>query len=465
MSRHYQARRRFLKNSLACAVAGSGAGAMTGKLNLVGSALADSSSYAGIDDYKALVCVFLYGGSDSFNLFVPSDSSRHSEYSAARGSLAIDQSELLPASDGVVSFNKNLPGIRQLYEEGNAAILANVGNLISPVTRAGLANGSATIPSDLFAHNHQQEQWQKGLTSRPSALVGAGWGGRMADMLREANAGATLPPTFTVAGSNYFQSGNYTAPVSVNAKYGPKLMDYMDANKSSANAGRDNAMAQILALDNEHILKQFAGSSFTRARDSSRLLAEVMSQHSASGYDFTTKGNLGEQLQMVARLIAGRDIMGQKRQIFFVGMGGWDTHDAQSPRMDQLTKDLDKGLSSFQQELASLGVAQEVTTFTASDFGRTLTVNGDGSDHGWGGHYLVLGGAVNGKKLIGDWPSYVIGGDDDTGDKGRVIPSISVNQYGAALASWMGLSNADIASVFPDLANFDNTWQNYGLFD
>lgn len=464
MNRHYQARRRFLKRSLACAVAGSGAGAMTGKLNLVGSALADSSSYADIDDYKALVCVFLYGGSDSFNLFVPSDSTRYGEYSTARGSLAIDQSDLLPSSDGIVSFNGNLPGIRQLYEDGSAAILANVGNLIAPVTRAGLANGSATIPSDLFAHNHQQEQWQKGLTSRPSSLVGAGWGGRMADMLRDANAGATLPPTFTVAGSNYFQSGNLTAPVSVNARYGPKLMDYMDANSYSSNAGRDDAMSRILALNNDHMLKQFAGSSFTRARDSSRLLANVMSQHAASSHDFSTQGSLGEQLQMVARLIAGRDIMGQKRQIFFVGMGGWDTHDAQSPRMDQLTGDLDKGLSSFQQELATLGVSQNVTTFTASDFGRTLTVNGDGSDHGWGGHYLVLGGAVEGKKMIGDWPSYAIGGDDDTGDKGRVIPSISVNQYGAALASWMGLSDADIASVFPDLANFDDSWQSYGLF-
>ncbi len=464
MSRHYQARRRFLKRSLACAVAGSGAGAMTGKLNLVGSALADSSSYAGISGYKALVCVFLYGGSDSFNLFVPSDGAMYSDYSAARGSLAIDQAELLPASDGVVSFHKNLPGIRQMYEDGNATILANVGNLITPVTRAGLNNGSARIPSDLFAHNHQQEQWQKGLTSQPASLVGAGWGGRMADMLREANAGSTLPPTFTVAGSNYFQTGNSTAPVSVNSQYGPKLLDYLDATKYGANAGRDSAMAQILALENDHMLKQFAGDSHTRARDSSRLLTTVMAQHPESTLDFRTRGNLGEQLKMVARLIAGRDIMGQRRQIFFVGMGGWDTHDAQSPRMNQLTGDLDMGLSSFQQELAALGVGQNVTTFTASDFGRTLTVNGDGSDHGWGGHYLVMGGAVDGRKLVGNWPSYVIGGNDDTADKGRIIPSMSVNQYGAALASWMGLSNSDVATVFPDLANFDDSWADYGLF-
>ncbi len=465
MNRHYQARRRFLKRSLACAIAGSGAGAMSGKLSLVGSALADSSNLAATSDYKALVCVFLYGGSDSFNLFVPSDSARYAEYSSARGSLAIDQADLLPASDGVVSFNKNLPGIRQLYEDGNAAIVANAGNLIQPVTRSGLLNGSATIPADLFAHNHQQEQWQKGLASQPTSVVGAGWGGRMADLLHEANAGSALPPSFTVAGSNYFQSGNRTSPISINAKSGAKLLDYMDANSYSNNAGRDEAMSQILALQNDHILKQFAGESFGRARDSSRLLSSVMSQHGPSGRDFDTgNSNLGEQLQMVARLIAGREIMGQRRQIYFVGMGGWDTHDAQSPRLDQLTEALDKGLSSFQQELAALGVADAVTTFTASDFGRTLTVNGDGSDHGWGGHYLVMGGAVDGKKLVGDWPSYEIGGSDDTGDKGRVIPSMSVNQYGAALASWMGLSNSDIAGIFPDLSNFDDSWLDYGLF-
>lgn len=464
MNRHYQARRRFLKRSLACAIAGSGAGAMNSKLSLVGSALADSSDMAGTNDYKALVCVFLYGGSDSFNLFVPSDSTRYAQYSNARGSLAIDQGDLLASSDGAVSFNGNLPGIRQLYDEGNAAVVANVGNLIQPVTRSGLLNGSATIPADLFAHNHQQEQWQKGLASQPTSVVGAGWGGRMADLLRDANAGSSLPPSFTVAGSNYFQSGNQTTPISINPKSGPKLLDYLDANSYSTNAGRDAAMSKILALQNDHLLKQFAGESFGRARDSSRLLSSVMSQHQPSGLDFATDGNLGEQLQMVARLIAGRDIMSQKRQIFFVGMGGWDTHDAQSPRLNQLTLDLDKGLSSFQQELTAMGVANDVTTFTASDFGRTLTVNGDGSDHGWGGHYLVMGGAVNGGRLIGDWPSYEIGGDDDTGDKGRVIPSMSVNQYGAALASWMGLSNSDIASIFPDLSNFDDSWLDYGLF-
>ncbi len=458
MNRQYQARRRFLKRTLACAVAGSGAGAMTGKLNLVGSALADASSYANVSDYKALVCVFLYGGSDSFNLFVPSDTTLYSEYSAARGSLSMSGDDLLPASDGVVSFNKHLPGILQHYEDGNAAIVANVGNLIQPVSRADIAAGTASIPADLFAHNHQQEQWQKGIASQPTAVVGAGWGGRMADLLTDANTDATLPPTFTVAGSNFFQAGNSTTPVAVDPRYGPKLMAYMDSSKYNTNAGREAAMAQILALQNDNRLEQFAGSSFARARDSSRLLSTVMAQNAASELDFNTRGNLGSQLKMVARLIAGRQLMGQKRQIFFVGMGGWDTHDAQSNRLAQLTQDLNKGLTSFQQELTDQGVANQVTTFTASDFGRTLTVNGDGSDHGWGGHYLVMGGAVNGKRLIGNWPSYQIGGQDDTGDKGRVIPSMSVNQYGAALAAWMGLAESDIRDIFPDLANFDNSW-------
>lgn len=464
MNTRYKARRRFLKNSLACAIAGSGAGAITGKLNLFGAALADSSDIANATDYKALVCVFLYGGSDAFNLFIPADTHLFGEYSAARGSLSIGQADLLTTSDGVVHFNKNLPGIYDSYQQGNTAIMANVGNLITPVTRQAIASGSAVIPADLFAHNHQQEQWQKGLASQPTSLVGAGWGGRMADLLADVNTNTTLPPTFTVAGSNYFQLGNTTSPVAVDPRYGPKLMDYMDSNRYSSNAGREAAMAQILALENDHMLQQFAGQSYSRAKESSRLLSSVMAQHPASERDFGTRGNLGSQLKMVARLIAGRELMGQKRQIFFVGMGGWDTHDAQSARLTQLTQYLDKGLTSFQQEMTALGLSNQVTTFTASDFGRTLTVNGDGSDHGWGGHYLVMGGAVKRGQVVGDWPSYQIGGQDDTGNKGRVIPSISVNQYGAALAAWMGLSTSDINGIFPDLANFDDGWNSYDLF-
>lgn len=466
MSKRYQTRRRFLQSSLSAALLGSGIGAMTGKLNLVSSALAASSDYAGLADYKALVCVFLYGGSDSFNMFVPLEQSIYDNYAAARGGLSLSRDNLLASADGVVGFNPDLSALHGYYDQGKLAIVGNVGNLIRPVTREQYLNGNSAIPADLFAHNHQQEQWQKGLASRPTALVGAGWGGRMVDLLASANAANGLPPAFSMAGSNFWQPGNRTTPVAVDPVGGPKLMTYLDRNTGgSRNVARDEAMARILALPRHNLLHEFAGDSFTRARDSSRLLASVLAASPSFNTSYNASSSLATQLRMVARLIAGRQQLGMQRQVFFVGMGGWDTHDNQAVRLHNLSSELNAGLSSFQQSLAELNVEDQVTTFSASDFGRTLTVNGDGSDHGWGGHYLVMGGAVSGGQLIGNWPSYSIGGADDGGDKGRIIPQMSINQYGAALASWMGLSDSDVMDVFPDLANFDTGWQSrYGLF-
>ncbi|MBX2837437.1 MAG: DUF1501 domain-containing protein [Gammaproteobacteria bacterium] len=467
-------RRHFLKASAATALLGSGMGAMNGKLNLMSSALAASGDYAGLTDYKSLVCVFLYGGSDSFNLFVPL--SNYDGYSTSRGGLAIPQSALLASADSSIGFNPNMPELQNYYDSGKLALISNVGNIIQPTTRAQVDSGSALMPADLFAHNHQQEQVQKGLASQPQSLVGAGWGGRMADLLFTANESDALPPSFTLAGSNHWQAGVNTLPVSVNAQYGPRLMTYLDPNTGgSQNVGRDAALANILSLQHSHPLQRFASDSFTRARDNSRKLSSALASSPTLTTSYNSGSKLAQQLRMVARLIAVREQLGQRRQIFFVGMGGWDTHDTQSPRLVQLARDLSTSLASFQTTLAELavnspGLEEQVTTFTTSDFGRTLTINGDGSDHGWGGHYLVMGGAVNGGQLVGSWPDYAIGGPHDMGDDGRIIPTISLNQYGAALGSWMGLSEGDLHTVFPDLQNFEgaehNGWQSqYGLFN
>ena len=404
----YRRRREFLKRSLGCTLVGAGAGAMSGKLGLVGSALAQSGGYAGLADYKALVCVFLYGGSDSFNLFLPDDDALVDAYAASRGALALAPGRVAATATGGVRFSDRLPELASMYDAGRLAVVGNVGNLVVPVTRSGLEAGTASIPTDLFAHNHQQEQWLKGWSSRPTGLVGTGWGGRMADLLEDANAGAALPPTFSVAGANHFQPGARTAPVAVNPVHGPRPMYYLDPSVGGArNAARADALARIVALEETNALQRFAGDAHTRALDSSQLLAGVLAANPGSADPgFGASGKLGEQLRMVARLIAGRDALAQKRQIFFVGLGGWDTHDAQTVRLDALAGRLDAGLAAFQRELDAQGVADSVTTFTASDFGRTLTVNGDGSDHGWGGHYAVMGGAVSGGRFVGSWPSY-----------------------------------------------------------
>ena len=466
MNQHKYDRRRFLKHSLHATLLGSGMAAMNGKLNLISSSLAASGDYAGLTDYKALVCVFLYGGSDSFNLFVPFETGQYNNYAAARGELGVAQNSLLPGADNIIGFKAELGNLRDYYNSGELAIVGNVGNLISPVSRDQYLAGSASIPADLFAHNHQQEQWLKGYSSQPVSVVGAGWGGRMADLLTEANDNSDLPPTFSMNDSNYWLPGNNSTAISVNPVHGPRLMTYMDQHTGgTANVARDATLARILDIPTTHLIKQFAGRAFARARDSSRLLSAVLENSPDFNTSFDSGDRLAAQLRMVARLIAGRDQLSMRRQIFFVGIGGWDTHDNQTVRLDALAQQLNNGLASFQETIKELGVAEQVTTFTASDFGRTVTINGDGSDHGWSGHYLVMGGAVKGGQLVGGWPDLAVGGDDDVGDKGRIIPRLSVNQYGAALASWMGLSDSDVADVFPDLVNFDDGWKSrFNLF-
>lgn len=458
--RKQQKRRNFLKQCAAMSLLGSGAGAMNGKLSLIGSALAASSDYSSLTDYKALVCVFLYGGSDSFSMFVPTEQMAYDRYAASRGPLAVPMNALLTDAASTIGFNPLLPDLHSLYTQGQLAVVGNVGNLIAPVTKSQYQAQSPLIPNDLFAHNHQQEQWLKGLSSSPASIVGSGWGGRMADLLQHANT-ATLPPSFSLAGSNYWLPGQNVQPLGLNPVTGLSLLSYLDDQTGLAgNVSRELALDQVLnATGSSHPLKQQAAQSFLRAKSGAGQLASTLAANTTFSAPYDASSRLAAQLRMVARLIAGNQRLGMRRQIFFVGAGGWDTHDNQTNRLVELLSDLNRSLADFQSTLGEINLSDSVTTFTASDFGRTLTINGDGSDHGWGGHYMVMGGPVNGGQLYGQLPSFEIGADDDSGDKGRVIPTLSINQYGAVLAKWMGVTDGDLADVFPDLGNFSDGWR------
>lgn len=459
MSKHHS-RRRFLKQVAAASVLGSGMGSMNGKLGMMGSALAASSDFAGITDYKALVCVFLYGGSDSFNMFVPIEQGLYDNYASSRGSLAVSRESLLSASNSsAIGFNPNMPNTRSMFESGQLAVVSNVGNLIVPVTKTDYLSESSDIPADLFAHNHQQEQWLKGLSSLPSSIVGSGWGGRMADLMVEANVNSSLPPTFSMGGSNHWLPGNVSTPISMNTNTGLDPISYMSSSGTQASIARANVLSQILSLPHDNPLQQQAALASARSISSADEIISALGTNDNIQAPYNASSSVAKQLRMVARLIEAQQALGMQRQIFFVGMGGWDTHDNQSARLNGLLAELDQSLSDFYATLQELNQENAVTTFTASDFGRTLTVNGDGSDHGWGGHYMVMGGAVQGGQLYGQLPSFMTGAEDDAGDKGRVIPSLSVNQLGATMGAWMGLSPSDLAEVFPDLGNFGNDWQ------
>ena len=435
---------------------------MNGKLSLMGSALAASSDYTSLTDYKALVCVFLYGGGDSFSMFLPTDQAGYNAYAASRGGLSQPQSSLLTGTtDTGIAFNPLLGDLHNLYDTGRLAVVANAGNLIAPVTRSHFQNQSPLIPTDLFAHNHQQEQWLKGLSSSPASIVGSGWGGRMADLLHYANGATTLPPSFSVAGTNYWLPGQQIQPIALSPTTGLSPLAYLDGLTGlQGNVARESSLDQVLALSSNHPLKQQAASSFARAKDGSEQLVATLNANTNFNTSYNEDSRLAAQLRMVARLIAGNQQLGMRRQIFFVGAGGWDTHDNQTPRLQALLTDLNRSLADFQATIDEINLSDSVTTFTASDFGRTLTINGDGSDHGWGGHYMVMGGAVNGGQLYGQLPDFALGSEDDSGDKGRIIPRISINQYGASLAQWMGITNSDLTGLFPDLQNFGSGWQS-----
>jgi len=459
-SKHHARRRELLKRSATVALLGSGTAAMSGKLQLMSAAMAQSSAYANLNDYKSLVCVFLYGGADSFSMFVPTDDDAYARYASSRAELAVPKDSLLN-TNGPLGFHPRLARLHELYGDaagsGDVALVANVGNLIAPITRNAVLNKSPLIPEDLFAHNHQQDQWMKGYSSLPTSVVQSGWGGRMADLLQDANAGSVLPPSFSLFGTSPWLPGNSVQPLGINTNTGLSLMAYLDNNISSLNINRSASHDAVLAQNYEHPLKQQAAATIARAKEGSNQLFAPLD--GPQPFDATfPNSKLGAQLRMVTRLIAAREQLNMKRQVFFVASGGWDTHDNQTPRLDGLLTDLDDCLADFHAAMAELNLNDEVTTFTASDFGRTLTINGDGSDHGWGGHHLVMGGAVNGNTVFGELPSFNIGGDDDSGDKGRVIPSMSINQYGALLGNWMGVTPGDINQVFPDLSNFGSDW-------
>ena len=455
-------RRRFLQRSAASALLGSGAFAVNGKVNLIASALAASSDYATLTDSKALVCVYLAGGCDTLNMFLPAEAKSYGVYSASRGTLAVKPGDVLFTGNGSnkVGINRQLPALHQLYNSGELAIVQNVGNLMAPVTRNEYFEQRPWLPPNLFSHRHQREIVLHASSRRSPIHVGSGWGGRMADLLEQANNHPTLPQSFSVAGDRAWLSGDKLQPLSVGPD-GIPLLEYLDARLDiPGNEQRHTTLNKILALPRKHALKAQASAEFSRSRNQSQELRDVLSNdYIEPEYSTDAKPTLSDSLQMVARLIANREALQMKRQLFFVQLDGWDTHTHQTTRMASLMTELDQGLSSFQSTLKSQGLENSVTTFTVSEFGRSLAVNGGGTDHGWGAHSLVLGGSVNGGRLHGQAPSWQLGGADDAGNKGRFIPSTSINQLGAELARWFGLTVSDIAEIFPDLKYFEPVGQ------
>jgi uncharacterized protein (DUF1501 family) len=446
-------RRTFIRQA-ACAALTT-----TGILNTIFDLRRLSAAPLDTSDYKALICLFLFGGNDANNVIVPHDANGYASYAAARGVLAIPQASLLPLTlqngDGRdFGFHPNMPELQALFNQGKLGLVANVGTLVAPVTRAQYLAGGAAVPPQLFSHADQSVQWQ---TSVPDVISKTGWGGRMADMLQSLNAGSKISLSLSIAGTNTFEVGNTVLPyvISPNGSIGLTGFD------GSANANvRLQAFKDLLALPHNNLFEQAYSDTVSRSIAANDLLTSALTGTPAFQTVFPNS-SLGQQLNMIAKLIAARTNLAMNRQIFFCSVGGYDTHGDQLAGQSNLFTELSQGLNAFYNATVELGIASQVTTFTASDFGRTYPTNGSGSDHGWGSHQFVLGGAVQGGRLFGTFPTLAVNGPDDTG-QGRWIPTTSVDEFSATLATWFGVSASDLSTVLPNIGRFAHP--NLGIF-
>lgn len=419
--------------------------------NLVGlkqfgmlNALAQTTS-----DYKALVCVFLFGGNDGNNLIIPFDTQGYANYSSLRGDLALPQSSVLQfATMPTFAMHPNMTEVKALVDSGQAAVVANVGNLIQPLTKAQYTAGVAN-PANLFSHPDQQIEWQN---VAASGATQTGWAGRVSDVLTPMyNTGASIPLITSVDGDTLFCNGVSTTPVSISAG---NLSTGTCSETGAICTTRQAAAQAIVQLSSGVSLVNADNGITTNAYTYSAILSAATASLSPMATVFPATG-IGAQLQQVAQIIQARAALGVRRQIFFCGFGNFDTHSDQLDLQAGLLGQLSPALGAFYQATQELGVANNVTTFTMSDFARTFQPNTNtGSDHAWGSHHIVFGGAVKGGKMYGTFPTLALGGPDDSGSNGRWIPSTASAQYAATLSSWFGVPDASLATVFPSIGNF-----------
>lgn len=402
-------------------------------------------------NYKALVCVFLFGGNDGHNTVIPVATAQqtYTNYQNSRLGVALPQGSLLPIvtkGNDTYGLHPKLTELQTLYQSGKAAVLANVGMLSVPiVNRQNYLSGNYPVPANLFSHSDQQDQWQ---TSVPNGLMTTGWGGRLADAVQSMNAGAAYPPVVTTASCGMFCSAAQNYPTTVPPSGAIGL------SGTQNNAARQQGVQQLLQFDNGLKLVQASNNTVSRGISNAQLLNNAVLSAPSMQTPFPNTP-LGNQLKMVAKIISVQAQLGLSRQIFFCTLGGFDTHSSQLAIQDALLAQLSPALNAFYNATVEFGADQNVTAFTSSEFGRTLMPNSSGgTDHAWGSHHFIVGGAVKGGDLYGQFPLLALGGPNDANNRGTLIPTTAVDQYGATLAQWFGVSPGSLGGIFPNLAPF-----------
>jgi uncharacterized protein (DUF1501 family) len=470
-------RRAFLRRSAQLAFTGA---ALPTAINL--AAIGEAAAF-NATDYKALVCVFLNGGNDPWNTVVPYDNTNYDLYSTVRGGgagrtaggIALGQANLTstllapttPLANGrQYALHPAMTGLTSLFNAGQAAVQLNVGPLVVPVTKTqyqGANRALYPLPPKLFSHNDQQSIWQ---SSSPEGST-IGWGGNIGDLALSSNGTGSLFTCISITGNAVFLSGDQALSYQVSSGGAVKINSV--SNNVYGSAAVKNAMRDLVqqarsdVLENEY--NRVTQRSIAAEGTINGGIGATATAASANTAEFApfagipTNNSLASQLKMVARLVAARTSLSTKRQVFFVSLGGFDLHDnLTAGHVTNMTR-VSEAMTAFYQTTFNLGVAGQVTAFTASDFGRTLTSNGDGSDHGWGSHHFVVGGAVKGKAFYGAPPPVSVGSGTGVEDQshvgqGRLLPSASVDQYAATLASWFGVEPNELAGILPNLRNF-----------
>ena len=438
-------RRRFLGEA-SCAAVGSTA-LFSSLLQLRMTSTAAAAEVSGDDDYKALVCLFLAGGNDSFNMLVPNNDEAYTEYKNTRDNIAIDQGDLLPISTGGQNYSEfgihpSMPELQSLYNSGDVSFVSNVGTLVQPTTKADY-NNKIALPSGLFSHSDQQVHWQTSVPQIKGAGPG-GWGGRTADLLMAMNEDSQVSMNISLSGVNVFQNGNEAFAYISGLNGGTEMVNY-DQNYFKG------AVDELLGQEYQNLFTRTFAKNTRRFIDSSIVFNEAIEP-----IDILTPlppTRLAQRFKMVARAIAAQSSLKQKRQTFFIRAGGWDHHSEVNDAQTVMLAEISQAVQYFNDALEEIGMKDKVVTFTASDFGRTLTSNGVGSDHAWGGNHFVMGGPVNGGRIFGQYPSLQLGSSLLI-NRGRVIPTTSVDEYGSELARWFGVTSSEMDIVFPNINNF-----------
>ncbi len=407
------------------------------------------------NDYKALVCLFLSGGNDSYNMLVPLDNRAYNDYATTRSELALDKSKLLKINPlntrgKKYGLHPSLQNMQQLFESRHLAFLVNIGALIQPTEPEEVRKKSVPLPLGLFSHSDQQKHW---MTAMPHRRTSVGWGGRIADRMRDVNPDNSISMNISISGSNIFQQGESTIEFTVSPRgntfgyynYGKEdyWRYYVDYSR-----GIDSLSE---ARYNDLFRDTYAGI-MRNARDAYILFSEALHSIDPISTAFP-ESRLGDAMKRIVEIIQANKVLGFRRQIFFVRMGGWDNHDELLNNHEDNLRVVDQAVGAFWQALEEINATQNVVLFNMTEFARTLTSNGNGTDHAWGGNVFVLGGPVRGKRIYGEYPSLALKADRMI-YRQALVPTRSIDEYFAELAKWFGMHDSDIHEIFPNLSNF-----------